>query len=96
MKPIFMTVQTVADWVGGAVEGNPSLELDGIAPLESAGARELTFATDEKWAARLSSCKAAAAIEAAVAKTTPKMKSQAAGRMGYSTSQIGDLVAATL
>ena len=40
--------------------------------------------------------KAAAAIEAAVAKTTPKMKSQAAGRMGYSTSQIGDLVAATL
>ncbi len=40
--------------------------------------------------------KAAATIEAAVATTTPKMKSQAAGRMGYSTSQIGDLVAATL
>ena len=71
MKPIFMTVQTVADWVGGAVEGNPSLELDGIAPLESAGARELTFATDEKWAARLSSCKAAAAIVGKVPPTAP-------------------------
>jgi len=40
--------------------------------------------------------KAAAAIEAAVARTTPKMKSQAAGRMGFSTTQVGDLVADTL
>lgn len=40
--------------------------------------------------------KAADAVEAAVAKVTPKMKSQAAGRMGYSTSQVGDLVAAAL
>ena len=40
--------------------------------------------------------KAADAVEAAVAKTTPKMKSQAAGRMGFSTSQVGDLVAAAL
>lgn len=62
MKPISMTVQTVADWVGGTVEGDPSLVLDGIAPLESAGARELTFAADEKWAARLGVCKAAAVI----------------------------------
>jgi len=39
---------------------------------------------------------AAAAVENAVAATTPKMKSQAAGRMGFSTTQVGDLVAATL
>jgi hypothetical protein len=27
---------------------------------------------------------------------TPKMKSQAAGKMGYSTTQVGDLVAAAI
>ena len=33
---------------------------------------------------------AAAEIEAAVAAFTPKMQSQAAGRMGFSTSEVGD------
>ncbi|MGE5612157.1 MAG: 3-isopropylmalate dehydrogenase [Bacillota bacterium] len=32
-------------------------------------------------------------VEAAIMLTTPKMKSQAAGKMGYSTTQVGDLVA---
>ena len=45
---------------------------------------------------QLGEAKAADAIEAAVAKTTPKMKSQAAGKMGYNTSQVGDLVAGAL
>jgi 3-isopropylmalate dehydrogenase len=35
-------------------------------------------------------------VEAAVMATTAKMKSQAAGRMGYSTTQVGDLVASAL
>jgi 3-isopropylmalate dehydrogenase len=35
-------------------------------------------------------------IEAAIVKTTPKMKSQAAGKMGFSTTQVGDLVAEML
>ncbi len=39
---------------------------------------------------------AAAAIEASIAKTTPKMKSQLANQMGFTTTQIGDLVAASL
>lgn len=39
---------------------------------------------------------AAAAIEASIAKTTPKMKSQLANQMGFTTTQIGDLVAAAL
>lgn len=38
----------------------------------------------------LGEVQAAAAIEAAVAAFTPKMKSQAAGRMGFSTSEVGD------
>jgi UDP-3-O-[3-hydroxymyristoyl] glucosamine N-acyltransferase len=62
MKPMSMTVRMVADWVGGAVEGDESLALDGLAPLESAGPGELTFAADAKWAARLGRCRAGAAI----------------------------------
>ena len=31
-------------------------------------------------------------VEAAIIATTPKMKSQAAGKMGYGTTQVGDLV----
>ena len=39
---------------------------------------------------------AAAAVDAAIAATTPKMKSMAAGKMGYTTTQVGDLVAAAI
>lgn len=39
---------------------------------------------------------AAAAIEAAVATVTPTMKSQAAGKMGYSTTEVGDAVVKAL
>jgi 3-isopropylmalate dehydrogenase len=40
--------------------------------------------------------KAGEKIEQAIIATTPKMKSQAAGRMGYSTTEVGDLVAAAV
>jgi 3-isopropylmalate dehydrogenase len=39
---------------------------------------------------------AAAAVEKAIIETTPKMKSQAAGKMGFGTTQVGDLVASTV
>ncbi len=39
---------------------------------------------------------AAAAIEKAIMATTPKMKSQAAGRMGFSTTEVGDMVASAV
>jgi 3-isopropylmalate dehydrogenase len=39
---------------------------------------------------------AAQRIEAAICKTTPKMKSMSAGRMGYTTSEVGDLVCEAL
>jgi hypothetical protein len=32
-------------------------------------------------------------VEAAIVTVTPMMKSQAAGQMGYSTTEVGDLVA---
>ncbi len=35
-------------------------------------------------------------VEKAIMETTPKMVSQAAGKMGFSTTQVGDLVAAAV
>ncbi len=39
---------------------------------------------------------AALAVEAAVIKTIAKMKSQSAGKMGFSTTEVGDLVASSI
>jgi 3-isopropylmalate dehydrogenase len=39
---------------------------------------------------------AARRVEEAISKTTPKMKSMSAGRMGYTTSEVGDLVSEAL
>lgn len=60
-----------------------------INPLAAigAGAMMLTALGEEQ---------AGAAIEAAIALTTPKMKSQMANQMGFTTTQVGDLVAASL
>ena len=60
-----------------------------INPLAAIGAGAMMLA-------QLGEKKAAAAIEKAIAATTPKMKSQVANQMGYTTTQIGDLVAAQL
>lgn len=57
-----LTVQTVADWIGGSVEGDSGIVLEGLAPLESAHHGQLTFAADEKWAAKLQTSRASAAI----------------------------------
>ena len=35
-------------------------------------------------------------VDTAIGRTTPKMKSMSAGRMGYATSEVGDLVAEAL
>jgi hypothetical protein len=35
-------------------------------------------------------------VEKAIAATCPKMKSQSAGKMGFSTTQVGDLVCQAL
>ena len=44
----------------------------------------------------LRAAKLAAAVEKAIITTTPKMKSQAAGKMGFGTTEVGDLVASAL
>lgn len=57
-----------------------------INPMAAIGAAMMMLDT-------LGEAKASQAIENAMMETMKKMKSQAAGKMGYSTSQIGDLVA---
>jgi 3-isopropylmalate dehydrogenase len=44
----------------------------------------------------LGQCAAAKAIEDAVVKTLPNLKSLGAGSMGYSTSEVGDMVVRNL
>ncbi len=44
----------------------------------------------------LGESEAAAAVENAIMAVTPKLKSMSAGKMGYSTSEVGDMVAAAI
>jgi 3-isopropylmalate dehydrogenase len=57
-----------------------------INPIACIGAGAMMLET-------LGEVKAANAIEASIAKTTPKMKSQLAGQMGFTTTEVGDLIA---
>ena len=54
----------------------------------------LTVLGDQKGLPNLS--RAGQRVEDAIGKTTPRMESMSAGRMGHSTSEVGDLVAAAL
>jgi 3-isopropylmalate dehydrogenase len=60
-----------------------------INPIAAIGAAAMMLTT-------LGEAEAGAAIERAIAKTTPKMKSQLANQMGYTTTQVGDLVAESI
>jgi 3-isopropylmalate dehydrogenase len=60
-----------------------------INPLAAIGAAQMMLET-------LGEAKAAAAIESAIIKTVANMPSQAAGKMGMGTTEVGDMVAANL
>jgi 3-isopropylmalate dehydrogenase len=57
-----------------------------INPLATIGAGAMMLDT-------LGEAKAALAIEAAMTKVILKMKSMAAGKMGFGTTEVGDMVA---
>ena len=72
MKQEPMTVRAVADLFDDAtVEGDDSARVESLAPVESAGPGELTFAIDEKRAALLAETRAAAAIVADLPVSAP-------------------------
>ena len=79
-----LTVRVIAELVGGRLEGDETVSIRAMAAIESAGAGEITFAADQKRAARLSGSKAAAAIVAA----------DAAVSVGMPLIRVGDVQAA--
>lgn len=66
-----MNVQTLAALVGGTVEGDGAVVIRRLAGVEDAQAGDLTFATDERRAGKLSACQASAAIVGAAPSTAP-------------------------
>ena len=62
---------------------------NGINPIAAIAAAALMISN-------LGETEAGAAIEQAIAKVTPMMKTQLAGQMGYTTTEVGDLVVANL
>ena len=62
MKFETMTVRAVADLLGGDVEGDESVQVASLVPLDEAGEGELTFAVDDRRAGRLADSGASAAV----------------------------------
>ena len=48
-----LTLGAVASLVGGTVEGDPEMALEGVAPVEGAGPSELAFLATKRYARSL-------------------------------------------
>ena len=57
-----LSLAEVAELVQGAIAGNPDLPIEGVAPFELAGERDLTVAGNAKFLKKVDECKAAALI----------------------------------
>lgn len=57
-----MTLQELAAALGADIEGDPQLELRGLAPIESAGEGDVTFLANKKYAKYLADTRASAII----------------------------------
>lgn len=57
-----MTAGEISALLGGTVEGDASVQLCAVVPMDSASKGDLTYAADERYAGRLAHCQASAAI----------------------------------
>lgn len=57
-----VTLQQVAEWVGGQLEGPAQAEIEKIVPLSRAGKYDATFLTDSRYRSQLETCKAGAIL----------------------------------
>jgi UDP-3-O-[3-hydroxymyristoyl] glucosamine N-acyltransferase len=57
-----MKLGELAEAIGAVVEGDPALEVDELAPLESAGPRSVSFLSNRRYLTRLQETKAGAVI----------------------------------
>ena len=58
------TLQQLADLIGGQVEGDPTLEIARVFPIDQAGEGDITFVSNPKYLAKLDQCHASAIIVA--------------------------------
>ncbi len=70
MTNMSWTLTTLAEWVGGTVEGDDTVAVSGLAPIDQADAASLTFALDERRVAQLADSRAGAALIPADADAT--------------------------
>jgi UDP-3-O-[3-hydroxymyristoyl] glucosamine N-acyltransferase len=70
MSDAVQTLQAIADLVGGVVEGDGSVQVTHMAPIDQAGADAITFALDVKRVAQLADTGAGGALVPADADTT--------------------------
>ena len=52
----------ITEQLGGELFGDPSVEIEGLAPLQSAGSGELSFLGDSRHAVHLSTCQASCVV----------------------------------
>jgi UDP-3-O-[3-hydroxymyristoyl] glucosamine N-acyltransferase len=57
-----LTLGEIATAIGGTVQGDASVRISGIAPLDRAGASDLTFLSAKKYVAQLAECAAGAVL----------------------------------
>jgi UDP-3-O-[3-hydroxymyristoyl] glucosamine N-acyltransferase len=69
MTEMTWTLTTLAEWVGGTIEGDANTTVAGLAPIDQANADSLTFALDERRVAQLADSEAGAALIPADADT---------------------------
>ncbi len=62
MNSMPMTVNQIAELLGGVVEGDGEVAIESVASIDEAGGGQITFAMDKKRASALSGCEASAAI----------------------------------
>jgi len=90
MNKFPLTVQEVAEIVGGQVEGDGSVRLEGLGALGSTRPGELTYAADERHGRRLKTSRAAAAIVSQI----PKNVSMPLIRVGNVQAAVARLLGA--
>lgn len=62
MPPVRLTLQEIARRLGGEIAGDPAVEVDGVATLDEAGPRQITFLANPRYRAKLAGTRAGAVI----------------------------------
>jgi len=62
LPPQRLTLQEIVSRLGGEIDGDPAVEVTGVATLDEAGPGQLTFLANPRYRARLAGTRAGAVI----------------------------------